>query len=112
MQLESRKYLSDLQRTAGLVRRFTSGRSLRDYQQDVFLPSAVERQFEIIGEAMNKLAALDEGTARRITNFQRIIDLRNILIHGYADVDVTLVWSVVETYFPQLIRETTALLDE
>ena len=59
MRLVTRMYLSDVQRAAGLVRKFTSGKSLRDYQQDVFLRSSVERQFEIIGGAMNKLAALD-----------------------------------------------------
>ena len=49
---------------------------------------------------MNKLAGIDEGTARQISNFQRTIAFRNILIHGYADVEGSLVWSVVETYFP------------
>ena len=61
---------------------------------------------------MNKLAAVDEGTARQTANFQRIIAFRNILIHGYADVDNSLVWDVVETYLPQLVREINALLEE
>lgn len=112
MQLETRKYLSDIQRAAELVRRFTSGKTLIDYQEDVLLRSAVERQFEIVGEAMNQLAGSDEDTARRITNFQRIISFRNVLIHGYADVDDRLVWNVVETYLPRLIREINALLDD
>ena len=112
MRLETRKYLSDIQQAAGRVQRFTSGKTLADYQGDDLLRSAVERQFEIVGEAMNKLAGIDEGTARRITNFQRIIAFRNILIHGYADVDDNLVWNVVETYLPQLVREINALLEE
>ena len=61
---------------------------------------------------MNKLAGTDENTARQITSFQRIIDFRNILIHGYADVDDSLVWNVVETYLPQLAREVNDLLDD
>ena len=112
MRLETRKYLSDIQQAAGRVQRFTSGKTLADYQGDDLLRSAVERQFEIVGEAMNKLAGIDEGTARRITNIQRIIAFRNILIHGYADVDDNLVWNVVETYLPQQVREINALLDE
>ncbi|MYC29785.1 MAG: DUF86 domain-containing protein [Chloroflexi bacterium] len=112
MRLETRKYLSDIQQAAGRVQRFTSGKTLADYQGDDLLRSAVERQFEIVGEAMNKLAGIDEGTARRITNFQRIIAFRNILIHGYADVDDNLVWNVVETYLPLLVNEINALLDE
>ena len=82
------------------MRRFTDGKGLAEYEEDVLLRSAVERQFEIIGEAMNKLAGVDEETARRIGNFQRIIAFRNILIHGYADVDDMLVWSIVDTYLP------------
>ena len=56
MRLETRKYLSDIQSAAGLVQRFTSGKSLVDYREDDLLRSAVERQFEIAGEAVNKLA--------------------------------------------------------
>lgn len=76
------------------MRRFTSGKTLADYRVDDLLRSAVERQFKIVGEAMNKLAGVDEGTARQITNFQRIIAFRNILIHGYADLDDSLVWNI------------------
>lgn len=112
MWLETRKYLSDTQQAAGRVQRFTNGKTLVDCQEDDLLRSAVERQFEIVGEAMNRLAGIDEGAARRITNFQRVIAFRNILIHGYADVDDDLVWNVVETYLPQLVREINALPDE
>ena len=111
MQLEARKYLSDIQRAAELVQRFTYGKALADYEEDILLRSAVERQFEIIGEAMNKLAGVDEGRARQMSNFQRIISFRNILIHGYADVDDRLVWSVVLTYLPVLIYEVDSLLN-
>ena len=94
------------------MQRFTSGKTLADYREDDLLRSAVERQFEIVGGAMNKLAGVDEGTARQVTNFQRIIAFRNILIHGYADVDDGLVWDVVETYLPQLTIDINLLLEE
>ena len=112
MRLEVRKYLFDIQRAAELVQRFTEGKTFTDYEEDVMLRSAVERQFEIIGEAMNKLAGVDEERARRIRNFQRIIAFRNILIHGYADVDDRLVWSIVETYLPQLVSDIAPLLED
>ena len=111
MRLEVRKYLSDIQQAAALVRRFTDGKGLAAYEEDVLLRSAVERQFEIIGKAMSKLAGVDEEMARRISNFQRIIAFRNILIHGYADVDDRLVWSIVETYLSQLTSKVNALPD-
>ena len=46
--------------------------------------SAVERQFEIIGEALGQLARLDPAMAERITDFRRVIAFRNILVHGYG----------------------------
>ncbi len=67
--------------------------------------AAVERQCEIIGEALAKLAKADEAVAARISERRRIIAFRNILIHGYADVDHRLVWDVVTTKVPILAAE-------
>jgi uncharacterized protein with HEPN domain len=74
------------------------------------LRAAVEREFEIMGEALAKLARLDEEIAGRITDYRRIITFRNILIHGYADVDDRLVWDVVESKLAVLRREVESLL--
>ena len=64
------------------------------------LRAAVERKFEVIGEAITKLVRLDETIGNRISDYKRIIAFRNVLIHGYADVDDRLVWDVVETNLP------------
>jgi uncharacterized protein with HEPN domain len=87
MRLEAKKYLHDMQQAAALITEFTTGKQLEDYQHDPMLRAAVERQFEIIGEALSQLARLDESLASRITDHRRIIAFRNILIHGYTDVD-------------------------
>ena len=63
MRLEARKYLYDIQRSADLLREFTSGKTFADYAGDAMKRSAVERQFEIIGEAMTNLARIDEPAA-------------------------------------------------
>ncbi len=75
------------------------------------LRAAVERQFEIIGEALAQLARVDAAVAERISDYRRIISFRNILIHGYADVDNGLVWDIVETKLPPLQRDIALLLD-
>ncbi len=112
MRLEAKKYLYDVQQAAILITDFTKGKSFADYQRDAMLRSAVERQFEVIGEALAQLARLDDELAARIAEHKRIIAFRNILIHGYADVDERVVWDVAETKLPRLLQEVEALLAE
>ncbi len=56
MRLEARKYICDIQRAAGLFREFTDGKTFADYGSDAMLRSAVERQFEVVGEAMTSIS--------------------------------------------------------
>jgi len=109
MQLEAKKYLYDIQQAAARLAEFTSDASFQTYVHDALLRAAVERQLEIVGEALNQLAKLDHAIAERITEYRRIIAFRNILIHGYAEVDHRIVWGVVESKLPKL-REEVALL--
>ena len=76
------------------------------------LRSAAERQFEIVGEGVNQLSRIDPDTASRITEFQRIISFRNILIHGYANVDDRVVWGMIEGKLSTLKEDVSALLAE
>ena len=111
MRLEIKKYLYDIQYAIGLLKEFTGDKKFADYERNTMMRSAVERQFEIIGEAMAQLAKLDSALASRISKYQRIISFRNVLIHGYADVDNRLVWDVIQTNLPTLAREIDALLE-
>jgi uncharacterized protein with HEPN domain len=83
MQHETKKYLDDMAKAAELIAQFTAGKTLADYMKDSMLRAAVERQFEIVGEALVQLAKCDPALAARIGEHQRIIAFRNILIHGY-----------------------------
>ena len=105
MRLESKKYLFDIKQAAGLLTDFTRGKSFADFQGDPMLRSAVERQFEIIGEALTKLAKVDQETATLISEHRRIIAFRNILIHGYAQIDDRLVWGGLDSKLPTLSQE-------
>ena len=95
MHADARKLLLDAQAAAERVARFNSGKSFSEYDADEFLRSAVERQFEIIGEALNQLKRVDAQTAASIAELPRMVAFRNILIHGYASVDNRLVWGVI-----------------
>ena len=112
MRPEARKYLYDIQGAVSLLTDFTADKTFADYERDAMLRAAVERQFEVIGEATAQLAKVDQGLVSRIGDWRRIVAFRNILIHGYADVDDRLVWDVVEAKLPTLHRDVDALLKE
>lgn len=109
---EVRKYLEDIQGASRLIHEFTLGRTLEEYGADVMRRSAVERQFEIVGEALSQMLRLAPELADRITSSARIIGFRNQLIHGYGKISNDLVWSVVEGYLPALRQEIEQLLAE
>ena len=110
MRPEAKKYLFDMARAAELVMQFVATKRFEDYEQDPMLRAAVEREFEIIGEAMSKLAQATPDVASRISDFRRIIAFRNMLIHGYADLDDRLVWDMAGPKLEVLRREIAALL--
>ena len=112
MRLEAKKRLYDVLRAAALLVEFTDGKSIADYERDIMLRSAVERQFTIIGEAMSQLARYDAEVAARISEYPRIIGFRNVLIHEYADINDILVWGMLEADLPKLIVDVRALLGE
>ena len=112
MRHETKKYLYDVAQAAELIAQFTAGKTFADYLADPMLRAAVERKFEIIGEALVQLSRRDAPTAARVGEHRRIIAFRNILIHGYADVDDRLVWDIVESKLAGLRRDVAALTGE
>jgi len=112
MRLESKKYLFDIHQAAKNLQQFSRDKAFSDYEADALLRSAVERQFEIIGEALRRLAKDDPETAGRIAEHQRVISFRNILVHGYAEIDDRLVWDILRSKLPKLLEQVQALLDD
>lgn len=110
MPPEVRSRLFDMQHAASGIAMFTAGKLLEDYKADRMLRSAVERQFEILGEALTKLRALDPEIAERISDQRKIVSFRNVLIHGYDSVDDEITWRIVTEKLPILQRELEELL--
>ena len=110
MRREPRKYLWDARKAAGAITDFTRGKSFDDFKRDILLRSAVERQFEIIGEALGQLAKGHPQIAASVPDLARIVAFRNILIHGYAAIDHETVWRVVQENLPALDASLAALL--
>lgn len=111
MRPESPAFMWDAQRAACLIQQFVSGHVLADYLRDPLLKSAVERQFEIIGEALNRLSRTDPDVAAEVQDLPRIVAFRNVLAHGYAVIDDEVVWEVATTKVSRLLETLDRLLD-
>jgi uncharacterized protein with HEPN domain len=110
MERKSPKLLEDIRDAAAFVRQATSNKSLDDFRGNRLLRQAVERNFEIIGEAVGRLSKEDPSTAARIGQHAQIISFRNLLIHGYDLIDDLQVWDVIRLNLPTLEAEVTAIL--
>lgn len=111
MHLRAPKLLEDIRNAADFVKTATDGVTLYQFTQNRMLRQAVERNFEIIGEAIRRLEKDDPDTAAHITDYRRIIAFRNVLIHGYDVIDPAIVWSAIEDDLEPLLADVQALLN-
>ena len=84
MRRDPRSLLWDAREAANAITAMTAAKSYADFDSDIMLRSAVERQFEIAGEALRQLAQNDVALAAKVPDVREIVAFRNILIHGYA----------------------------
>lgn len=110
MRRDPRAFLWDALSAAEAIQGFVAGRDARQYAADELLHSAVERKFEIIGEALGQLAKLDAALAEQLPRLAQIVAFRNVLIHGYAVVNHETVWNVVHDALPELVATLRRLL--
>jgi uncharacterized protein with HEPN domain len=111
-QRDPRAFLWDVRESALAIQSFTAGMDAAAYASNPMVQAAVERKFEVIGEALNQLAKLDAALAARVPDLPQIVAFRNQLIHGYATVNVGTVWNIAQNALPTLITAVQALLDE
>ena len=109
MKLEAKKLLFDVIKACCEVEAFTAGKAYDDYLASEMLRAAVERKFEIIGEALFRLREKDQETFQQISASQQAIAFRNRLVHGYDAIDHQTVWETVRNGLPTLKAEAEQL---
>ncbi len=95
-----------------LIVQFTLDMGEDEYTADLKTQSAVERQFEIIGEALNRIKSIDSGLLDRIDNWREIIGFRNVIAHGYDVIENEIVWGSVKENIPVLLAQLQRILSE
>ena len=110
MNREIKKLLFDILNSVLRIEEYLGQpRKFEEYQNNHMLQQAVERNIEIIGEAMNNL--LKNNPDFPITNARKIVNTRNRIIHGYDAIENTEIWSVVINHLPKLKEEIEALIN-
>jgi len=102
--------LNDILLNANEVRQFIEGMSFDDYALDRKTQSAVERKFEFIGEALNRIGRIEEEMLEEIRNYRSITSFRNILAHRYDSVDQRVVWGIIDAALEHLIHDVEKLV--
>lgn len=112
MQPEIRKFFYDVRAACEALLAFTKGKTLRDYRADLLLRSGIERQLQIIGEALSQAHKIDPYVAGMIEDFRQIINLRNVIVHGYSAIQDETVWGILQDDLPKLHEQVNSLLAE
>jgi len=97
MNNQVRKRLFDAIQACLAIEQFTQGADFAAYTANAMMRAAVERQIEIIGEALNLAFQSDPDLEEALPEVYRIIGMRNRIIHGYDSVDDMIVWDVVQS---------------
>ena len=112
MPHEIKKSVWDAWNACRLIREFNAGQTLANYIENCLLRSAIERQFEILGEAFKRIDEVDLSFRGRFSEMGDAIGMRNRLSHGYDRVDDEIVWLTAQKQVPVLMAKLAAWLDE
>lgn len=109
MDIEIKKFLFDIHESIASIEQYLGDkRDFNVYMSDKMLRRAIEREFEIIGEAMNRIEKLDSTIS--ISSKRQIISMRNRVIHGYDKIDNEIIWGTIVRHLPTLKIEIDLLL--
>ena len=109
MDSNIRTWLKDIEQAIAEIKSFTpETKNSKEFQKDLKTRRAVERNIEIIGEAMSRI--LDINAEIKISHTRKIVDTRNRIIHGYDSVSEDILWGIIIKNLPDLEKEVKGLL--
>lgn len=110
MQREVKKYLFDIQCCIENIENYLGQPVVfANFENNMMLQQAIERNLEIIGEAINSILKIYPQI--KITNARRMVDTRNKIIHAYDDIQPAQIWNIIINHLPLLKKEIQTLLN-
>lgn len=111
MEIEIASCLADIKQAINEINEFLPNqKDFFEFQKDTKTKRAIERNIEIIGEAVSRILKVDSNYP--ITNARKIVDTRNRISHGYDSVSEDIIWTIVIKEIPNLDIEVSSLLDD
>jgi uncharacterized protein with HEPN domain len=110
LELEVASRLKDVEDCCAAIREHLGSIAFNRFVQDRTIRSAVERELITIGEAMRGLLQRMPAIESHVTDSRGIVDLRNVLVHGYRRLDPRTIWTLAQTEVPILEAEVRKLL--
>ena len=104
MPRDSEVYLEDILQAIGKIRKYTAGLTRNDLDQDEKTLDAVIRNLEIIGEAA-KMVPESVRVSYPAIEWRKIAGLRDILAHQYFEVDLDIIWDIIQNKLPELDKQ-------
>lgn len=112
MNDETKRRLLDALEACRAIQKFSAGTNYESFVADELLRAALERKFEILGEALNRAEQSDPDLADRLPELRRVVGMRNRIIHGYDAVDEEILWDAVGFKVPNLSIQIAAILGD
>jgi len=111
MEQQIKTWLEDIKQSIEEIEGFLpEKRDFFEFQNDLKTRKAIERNIEIIGEAVNRILKVDATV--KITNARRIVDTRNRISHGYDTISIDIIWAIAVKDLKNLYIEVRKLLEE
>ncbi|MBM4066761.1 MAG: DUF86 domain-containing protein [Planctomycetes bacterium] len=111
MDHDPKAYPFDIKQACDEIKKFIQDMSFEEYSRNSMVKAAVERKFLVIGEAMARLKREHPEIIDKITDHEKIIGFRNVLVHGYDIIDDATVWSAIKDSIPTLRHQMEDILD-
>jgi len=102
--------VEDAIKACELIIKFAEGIEIEQYFTDLKTKAAVEREFEILGEALNRIKKIDVQLLDHIDNWREIIGFRNVIAHGYDVVEDEIVWDSIQNNIPVLLAQLNQII--